>query len=123
MIGLLALTPIFTHDIAEQRKDAIDAGTAVILDSKVQPLLKISLAQKIEDQLEEEKGKVPTISPAFEPLPDNSGERDEVVQLRDELQDQLNRGATHAFSPSFLLAALLGLLALIPIGLARRVDL
>lgn len=123
VIGLLALTPIFTHDIAEQRKDAIDAGTAVILDSKVDPLLKISLAQKIEGRLEEEKGKVPTIGPAFEPLPGDSGEREEVEQLRGELQDQLDRGATHAFSPSFLLGALLGLLALIPIGLARRVEL
>ena len=46
-----------------------------------------------------------------------------MVELRDELQDQLDRGATHAFSPSFGLAALLGLLALIPIGLARRVEL
>ena len=35
VIGLLALTPIFTADIAQQRHDAIDAGTAVILDSKV----------------------------------------------------------------------------------------
>jgi len=123
VIGLLALTPIFTHDIAQQRHDAIDAGTAVILDSKVQPLLKISLAQKIEDRLEDEKGKVPTIGAAFEPLPADPGERAEVQQLQGELQDQLNRGATHAFSPSFLLAALLGLLALIPIGLARRVEL
>ncbi len=82
VIGLLALTPIFTHDIAEQRTDAINAGTAVILDSKVDPLLKISLAQKIEDRLEEEKGKVPTIGPAFEPLPTDPGEREEVVQLR-----------------------------------------
>jgi MFS family permease len=123
VIGLLALTPIFTHDIAQQRHDAIDAGTAVILDSKVQPLLKISLAQKIEDRLEDEKGKVPTIGAAFEPLPGDPGERAEVEQLQSELQDQLNRGATHAFSPSFLLAALLGLLALIPIGLARKVEL
>lgn len=123
VIGLLALTPIFTADIAEQRQDAIDAGTAVILDSKANPLLKISLAQKVEDRLDDEKGKVPTIGPAFEPLPDDPGEREEVVQLRDELQDQLDRGATHAFSPSFLLGALLGLLALLPIGLARRVDL
>ena len=29
VIGLLALTPIFTADIADQRDDAIDAGTAV----------------------------------------------------------------------------------------------
>lgn len=123
VIGLLALTPIFTADIAEQRNDAVDAGTAVVLDSRVEPLLKLELAQRIETRLEGERGRVPTIGPAFEPLPGDPEERAEVVQLRDELQDQLNRGATHAFSASFGLAALLGLLALIPIGLARRVDL
>jgi MFS family permease len=123
VIGLLALTPVFTADIAQQRDDAINAGTAVILDSKVNPLLKIELAQKIEDRLDGEKGKVPTIGPAFEPLPSDSGERADVEGLRDELQEQLNRGATHAFSPSFLIAALLGLLALIPIVLSRRVEL
>ncbi len=123
VIGLLALTPIFTADIADQRQDAINAGTAVILDSKVNPLLKIELAQRIEGQLEGEDGKVPTIGPAFEPLPEDPEDREAVIGLRDELQEQLNRGATHAFSPSFLLAALLGLLALIPIALARRVEL
>ena len=123
VIGLLALTPVFTADIAAQRDDAINAGTAVILDSKVNPLLKIDLAQKIEDRLEGETGKVPTIGPAFEPLPSDPDERADVEGLRDELQEQLNRGATHAFSPSFGLAALLGLLALIPIALARRIEL
>jgi MFS family permease len=123
VIGLLALTPIFTADIAQQRHDAIDAGTAVILDSPVQPLLKLDLARKVSDRLDEEKGKVPTIGPAFEPLPSDPAERAEVVQLREELQDQLNRGATHAFSTSFLLAALIGLIALLPIGLSREVEL
>jgi MFS family permease len=123
VIGILAVTPLFTHDIAQQRSDAIDAGTAVILDSPVSPLVKIGLAGRIASHLEEEKGKVPTIRSAFEPLPSDPVERDEIVQLREELQDQLNRGATHAFSPSFGLAALIGLLSLIPIGLARRVDL
>jgi MFS family permease len=123
VIGILAVTPIFTHDIAQQRHDAIDAGTAVVLDSNVPPLLKLDLAQKIESRLDDEKGKVPTIGPAFEPLPTDPEEHDQVVQLREELQDQLNRGATHAFSPSFGLAALIGLLSLIPIGLARRVEL
>jgi MFS family permease len=123
VIGLLALTPIFTHDIAQQREDAIDAGTAVVLDSRVSPLIKIDLAQRISEQLAGEKGRVPTIGPAFQPLPEDPTDRAEVEQLRDELQEQLNRAATHAFSPSFLLAALLGLLALIPIALTRRVDL
>jgi len=123
VIGLLALTPIFTADIAQQRQDAIDAGTAAILDSKVSPLLKIDLARRIESRLEGEKGRVPTIGPAFEPLPSDPRERAAVEGLRSELQDQLDRGATHAFSPSFLLGALLGLLALVPIGLSRRVEL
>ena len=50
-------------------------------------------------------------------------DRAAVEELRGELQDQLNRAATHAFSPSFLLAALLGLIALLPIGLSRRIEL
>jgi predicted MFS family arabinose efflux permease len=123
VIGLLALTPIFTADIAEQRRDAIAAGTAVVLDSRVDPLLKLDLAQRIDDRLEGERGRVPTIGPAFEPLPDDPTDRADVVELREDLQDQLNRGATHAFSPSFGLGAALGLLALVPIGLARRIDL
>jgi len=123
VIGLLALTPVFTADIADQRQDAIDAGTAVILDSRVSPLVKIDLAQRIGDRLEGEKGKVPTLGPVFESLPSDVGGRQDVAQLREELEEQLNRGATHAFSPSFGLAALLGLLALIPIALSRRVEL
>jgi MFS family permease len=122
-IGLLILTPVFTHDIATQREDAIDAATAVVLDSKVAPVEKIELARRIEERLGEEKGKVPTIGPAFEPLPEDPQAREAVLQLKSELQDQLDRGATHAFSPSFGIAALLGLLALVPIGFARKVDL
>ena len=123
VIGLLALTPIFTADIAQQRHDAIDAGTAVVLDARVSPLLKIELAQRLASRLEGEKGKVPTIGPAFEPLPSDPGDREDVEVLRGELQDQLDRGATHAFSLSFLLGALLGLIALFPIALSRRVEL
>jgi MFS family permease len=123
VIGLLALTPVFTADIDQQRHDAIDAGTAVILDSPINPLLKIDLAEKVSGQLEKERGKVPTIDPAFEPKPSGEPERSEVDQLQGELQDQLDRGATHAFSTSFVLAALLALIALFPIALSRRVDL
>jgi MFS family permease len=122
-IGLIAVTPLFTADIADQRREAIDSGTATVLDSSVSPLLKLELSQRIDDQLEGERGRVPAIGPAFEPLPEDPGERAEVVQLRDELQDQLDRAATSAFSPSFGLGALIGILALLPIGLARRVDL
>ncbi len=123
VVGLLALTPVFTHDIAVQQKDAINAGTAVILDSPIRPVLKLSLAKKISEHLESEDGKVPNLGHVFDPLPESEPEHSEVVELREELQDQLDRGATHAFSLSFGIAALIGLLALFPIGLARRLDL
>jgi MFS family permease len=122
-LGLIVLTPVFTADIADQRQDAIDAGTAIILDSRVDPLLKLELSQRLDDRLEEEEGRVPTIGPAFEPLPDDPEERAEVLGLRADLQDQLDRAATHAFSPSFGLGALLALLALVPIVIARKVEL
>ncbi len=123
VIGLLALTPVFTHDIAVQQKEAINAGTAVILESPIRPTVKLGLAKKISEHLELESGKVPNLGNVFDPLPEDEGERAEVVELRSELQDQLDRGATHAFSPSFGIAALIALLALVPIGLARRIDL
>ncbi len=123
VIGLLALTPVFTADLAEQRRNAIDAGTAVVLDARVDPVLKIQLAQRIADQLDRERGKVPVIGPAFEPLPADPGERADVLTMKADLQDQLDRAATHAFSASFLIAALLGLAALVPIGLSREVEL
>lgn len=122
-IGLIVVTPLFTSDIADQRRDVIDTGTAVVLDARVSPLLKLELSQRLEQRLEGERGRVPTIGPAFEPLPDDPEDRADVLRLREELQDQIDRAATHAFSPSFGLAALLGLLALIPIGLAREVEL
>jgi MFS family permease len=123
VVGLLALTPVFTADLTEQRRNAIDAGTAVLLDAPVDPVLKIDLAERIADRLDRERGKVPVIDPAFEPLPDDPAERSEVVALKADLQDQLDRAATHAFSASFLIGALLGLAALVPIGFSRRVEL
>ena len=115
VIGLLALTPVFTADIAQQREDAIDAGTAVILDSRVDPLLKLELAQRSPTGSTTRRARCRRSAPPSSRCPKTPRARPSG-NLRDELQDQLDRGATHAFSPSFGLAALLGLLALIPIA-------
>jgi hypothetical protein len=123
VVGLILLTPVFTADLDEQRRNAIGAGTAVVLDAQIDPSLKIDLADNISEQLAGEEDRVPIIDPAFEPLPEDPQDRAEVVALKADLQDQLDRAATSAFSDSFLIAAILGLLALIPIAAARRVDL
>jgi MFS family permease len=120
VVGLLVLTPVFTSDLARQRDAAEQAGTAALLDARLPPLLKIDIAQRLGDLLEGERGRVPVIDPAFEPPPGGPEDRAGVERLRDGLQDQLDRAATHAFSSSFLIAAGFGLAALLPIGLARR---
>jgi MFS family permease len=120
VIGLLLLTPVFTSDLAQQRTAAEQAGTAALLDARLPVLFKIDLANRLHDQLTAERGKVPVVSPAFDPLPTDPVERANAVTLESNLQDQLDRAATHAFSASFLIAAALGLAALVPIALARR---
>ena len=124
VIGLLALTPVFTHDIAVQREgrdrrrhrgDPRLAGQPAAEDRRWR--------RRSPTTSKTRRARCRPSVRVFEPLPADPGERAEVDQLRGELQDQLDRGATHAFSPSFGLAALLGLLALIPIGLARRFEL
>jgi MFS family permease len=120
--GLLVLTPIFTANLVTERSAAEQAGTAALLDADLPVTYKIELAQRLGDQLTGQRGKVPVIGPAFEPLPADPAERANAVKLRADLQDELDRAATHAFSNSFLIAAAFGLAALLPIGLARRRD-
>ncbi len=118
--GLLVLTPIFTADLESEREDAAEAGTAALLDARLDPTDKIDLAGRLADRLREEGDKVPVLAPAFEPLPADGEERADAISLRDQLQDELDRAATHAFSRSFWVAAAFALAALVPIALARR---
>jgi predicted MFS family arabinose efflux permease len=117
--GLLILTPIFTADLEAERADAEAAGTAALLDSRIDPTSKVDLAERLADRLAEEGDRVPVLDPAFDPLPADPEERSAVVALRDTLQDELDKAATHAFSASFLLSAAFALAALIPVALAR----
>jgi MFS family permease len=120
VLGLLLLTPVFTDDLVEERAAAEQAGTAALLDAPLPPLLKIEIATRLSDRLDEERGRVPVIDPAFEPPPGDPEDRPAVEQLRDDLQDQLDRAATHAFSNSFLISAGFALAALLPIAIVRR---
>lgn len=123
VIGLLILTPIFTHQLDAQTDDAINAGTAILLESNIDPSDKLELGGKIVEQVDSQGDRVPDIKPAFEPLPTDPEQRSAYEEVLTALDDQLDRAATHAFSSSFLLSALFGLLALIPIGMTRRLDL
>ena len=116
VIGLLALTPIFTHDIAQQRHDAIDAGTAVILDSQVSPLLKLDLAQRIERAAGRREGQSADDRPRLRTAADDPGDRAEVVSCATNCRTSSTAAPPTPSAPRSASRALLGLLALIPIG-------
>jgi MFS family permease len=119
VIGLLVLTPVFTSDLVTEREQAEQAGTAALLDSPLPPAIKFDLAQRIAERVAEEGDKVPTVGPAFDPLPSDPEERQEATDLRTEIEDEIDAAATHAFSASFLIAAAFGAAALIPISIRR----
>jgi MFS family permease len=117
VLGLLLLTPIFTEDLRQNEEKVLAAGTAAVLDSRIQPLEKIGVARDIlvaVDEAEQE-ARIPDVGEVV-------GERDDPAyrDLVSTLQDQLDRAATNAFSHSFLAAALLGVAALVPVLLDRR---
>jgi MFS family permease len=116
VLALLLLTPIFTADLVRNEEDALAAGTAVVLDSDIPPLEKIGVARDILVAVDEaqEDVRVPDVTEVVDE--DDSAFR----ELASELQEQLDSAVTNAFSRSFLVAAALGLLALLPILVRRR---
>jgi len=117
VLGLLLLTPIFTSDLNRNEHDALAAGTAAVLDSRISPLDKIGVARDVLVAVNKAtaEGRIPDVKAVV-------GHRDDsaYAALGNALQDQLDRAVTNAFSRSFLVSALLGLLALIPIVLGRK---
>lgn len=123
MLGLLVLTPVFTADLETEREQAEQAGIAALLDANLPAFSKLELANRISDQIAREREKVPIVAPAFEPLPDDPEERGATISLRDAIESEIDRAATHAFSASFLIAAAFALAALVPIAIGRRREL
>ena len=117
VLGLLLLTPIFTTDLHRSEDNALAAGTAAVLDSRIPPLDKIAVARDILVAVDEAKdeARIPDVHEVV-------GEHDDPAysDLASALQDQLDRAVTNSFSRAFLAAAVLGLAALAPIVLRRR---
>jgi MFS family permease len=116
VVGLLLLTPLFTADLERNEDRALAAGTAVVLDSDISTLDKVGVARDILVAVDEanREVRVPAVAEVIEE------EDDAHRELIADLQQQLNRAVTNAFSRSFLIAAALGLLALVPILVNRR---
>ena len=112
VVGLLALTPIFTADLDRVRAPTERAGLARVLDAPLSLEAKIAVARALNAQLAAADGQeLPDIDAAFARIDVDAAERAALAALRDDLDEELDRGATRAFRSSFLAAALLALLA------------
>jgi hypothetical protein len=117
VLGLLVLTPLFTTDLDRNEDNALAAGTAAVLDSRIPPLEKLAAARDILVAVDEAKdeARIPDVHEVV-------GERADpaYLDLAAALQNQLDRAVTNSFSRAFVAAALLGLAALVPILHGRR---
>ena len=116
VLGLLLISPLFASALETNQDEAINAGAAVVLDSKIPPLDKPRVAQDVLVEANQAEGRVPDIAAVFEDRPDTPAYR----SLLTGLEDQLDRAVTDAFSLPFFLCAALALAALIPLALWRR---
>ncbi len=122
VLGLAILTPVFTADLRDAQVPAQEAITALVLDAPLQAADKIALARGLSSQLTQEHDRVPDLHPAFAALRLAPAERRAADQLERDLNNQVERAATQAFRDSFLIAAALALIAVLPmLPLRRRV--
>jgi hypothetical protein len=123
VLGLVLLTPVFVSDLDRQRERATQKGAELVLDARIDALTKIELASRIASDIRRQPGRLPDIHGSFASLQASDRERPQLLVLERQLNEQLDRAATSSFERSFLFAAVLAALALIPIALTRRVEL
>jgi predicted MFS family arabinose efflux permease len=121
VLGLIVLTPVFTHELARNQEEATRAGAAIVLDSSIEPLHKLGVAQEVLRTIDEADGRLPDIRPAFA-ADAGDADRGELRRVGDALQQQLERAVTSAFGPPFLIASLFALGALGAVALTRDVE-
>jgi MFS family permease len=114
VIGLAILTPIFTTDLRHAETPAKEAVASLVLDAPLPASTKLDLAERLGRRLVAERGRVPDLRPAFKTLRVPAAQAASAGALELALEDQLKRAATRAFRTSFLVAAGLALLALVP---------
>ena len=119
VVGLAILTPIFTADLRHAQTPAEEAIARLVLDAPLPASTQARPRRTARAPAVAERGRVPDLRPAFNNLPVPATQAPAVAALERDLDDQLKRAATRAFRTSFLVAAGLALLALVP-ALALR---
>ncbi len=121
LIGLVALTPLLARDLKTGTDRAERAGTAVVLDAPLRLETKLPLAIDLARQIgRTPHGSLPDFRPQFRQAESGSDERPRLERLRHRLDGVIRAVVTRGFRRAFLLAALMGLVALLPLLLLRK---
>ena len=119
VLGIVLLTPIFDAQLNKEYDNVRLSGTSILLDAPLSPGTKIELGEQIGGDVSDAEGELPSLGPAFAAVTPEPDQAAAYAQLRTDLEDEIDAAATHAFSPAFLIAGALALLALVPICLTR----
>jgi hypothetical protein len=118
--GLLLLTPVFTSDLEQQQRPTEMAALSELLDAPLPLTVKVRLAGALGDTIEGADDRLPDLGPAFAKAKAGPERAAAMRELRAQMDTELAKAGTKAFSTSFLVAAGFALLALVPIGLLLR---
>ena len=115
--GILVLTPLLTTDLSSAAHNAKLRGVSVVLDAPVSIETKARLAFDVAPILASPQKQLPDFESTL-------GQRQDPALRRmgRELDQVVEATITRGFRRSYLLAALLGLGALVPLGVLRRGD-
>jgi predicted MFS family arabinose efflux permease len=119
VLALAVAAPILADDLSGADQTAKLNATAVIVDGEIPATTKIPLALDMRDVLDQaRRGEIPDFTAPF----DEAGAQTdpEVAQVRDDMLAAIRGPITRAFRSSFMFAALLAALAVVPALLFRR---
>lgn len=119
VIGIVALAPVLSWQLDTQRQRAQDSSAALLIDAEIPTETKIALGEQIAVQIDLADGRLPQVAPAFDAVAPPAEDAPAYAELQADVEDQIERGATNAFSLPFLGAAAFALLSLIPIARLR----
>lgn len=118
VVGILLLTPLLTTDLSSAAQSAKLRGISVVLDAPVSIETKARLAYDVAPVLaQSSRRQLPDFASTLRSQHDPA-----LTRIGRELDQVVEATITRGFRRSYLLAALLGLLALVPLAALRNRD-
>jgi MFS family permease len=114
MLGLLLIAPLLGNNLEARANDSALAGTRSLLEAQLPLRQKIPVAWALRKEIQQTPdGEVPDVDGVF--AAQGAGDNPSLASARDGLVGTIEAILTRAFRSSFLIAAALALLALVPL--------